>query len=45
MLEKFHGCFEEVFRVFQESLKGVSRKIERYFNGVSSQFEDVGGKF
>ena len=42
----FQGCFKEVSRVFQtsfyrfsKSVKVVSRKIERCFNGVLSGFQ------
>ena len=31
---KFLGCFEEVERVLLEIFKGLSRTIERCFNGV-----------
>ena len=33
------GCSKEVSRVFQESFKGVSKKIEGCFNGVLSKFQ------
>ena len=35
----FLGCFNKVYSVFQDSFKGVSRKIKGCFNGVSSGFQ------
>ena len=32
--QAFKGCFKEVSRVFQESFKGVSAKIEGCFKGI-----------
>ena len=32
-------CLEKVARVFQDSFKSVSRKIELYFKGIQSNFK------
>ena len=39
MSGKFELRFKEVSRVFKESLKGVSRKIEGCFKGAFSGFK------
>ena len=36
---KFRGCFKEVSKVFQGSLKGVSRKFKRCSGGVLRVFQ------
>ena len=37
---KFQGCFKEVSRTFQQSLKGVSQKFPGCFKKVSSMFQE-----
>ena len=39
VLLKFRECFKEVSKVFQESFRILSRKVEGCFEGVFCEFQ------
>ena len=44
-LRKVQECLKKVSRVFQNSYKGVSRKIEKDFSGFQGYFKELQRKF